>query len=153
MEVVNDEVKVNSNPFLYQYDLLGGGLSSQLSRTFSLVLSVGNEFSAIIAPELDTATITITGVSGKLHRNPQPGLLHHPLDAKDMCSLKFLGHAERGFFFTERGSIFYQIEVGSICAIIIVHYSCKSNWGYPLSNPTASSEIWLLCRQMSIFFL
>ena len=73
MEGVNGEVKVNSNPFLYQYDLLRGS-SSELFRTFSLVLLVGNEVLASIAPELDTATITITDVSWKLHRNPQPEL-------------------------------------------------------------------------------
>ena len=89
-------------------DLLGGGLSSQLFRTFSLVLSVGNEVSASIVPELNTATITITDVSCKLHRNPQP----HPLDAKDMCSLKFLGYAAKGVLFHRTGFYFLSNRSG-----------------------------------------
>ena len=92
---MNGEVEVNSNPFQYRYGLLGGGLSGQLLGTFSLVLSVGNEFSASIVPDLDTATITITDVSCKLHRNPQPGLQHFSSMAHHMLVMCILSEVSR----------------------------------------------------------
>ena len=69
MEVTDDQVNVDFNPFPYIYYLLEGSGDVQMPRTFTLVLSVGSDVSAIIDPASDTATITI---SCKPHGNPQP---------------------------------------------------------------------------------
>ena len=60
MEVTDDQVNVDFSPFPYIYNLLDGGSGDfQMSKTFTLVLSVGREAPARIDPASDTATITI----------------------------------------------------------------------------------------------
>ena len=60
MEVTDDQVNVGFRSFPYVYNLLDGGSGgAQMPKTFTLVLSVGNDVSASIDPASDTATITI----------------------------------------------------------------------------------------------